>query len=127
MKVGSLQAGEVGYMAANIKAVDHARVGDTITLTKAVTGINMVHTHTHTPSNRSENAIPASSGVTPLPGYAPPKPMVYAGLYPSDPDDYDNLRDAMLKLKLNDAALSFQPETSTALGFGFRSGFLGEL
>ncbi len=102
-KVDVLRAGEVGYLAANIKSVDDARVGDTITLTKT------------------------AEFVQPLPGYAPARPMVYAGLYPSDADDYENLRDAINKLKLNDAALSFVPETSSAMGFGFRCGFLGLL
>lgn len=97
------RAGEVGYFSANIKAVDHARVGDTIT---------------H--ANKWQD-------VEVLPGYAPAKQMVYAGLYPSESDDYEALRDAVGKLKLNDAAFSYMPETSTAMGFGFRCGFLGLL
>ena len=98
----SLSAGEVGYFTAAIKNVADARVGDTVTL--AVGG--------------------ASS---PLPGYRAVKPMVYAGLFPSDSDAYGSLRDALEKLQLNDAALVYEPETSAALGFGFRCGFLGLL
>ncbi len=97
-----LTAGEVGYIIANIKEVADARVGDTITTIK----------------NACEKA---------LPGFAEPKPMVYSGLFPLDKDDYANLRDSLAKLKLNDAALTFEPESSLALGFGFRCGFLGML
>eukprot|EP01041_Mallomonas_annulata_P007285 gene7285-14861_t len=103
IKVDVLRAGEVGFLSAAIKAVDHARVGDTITLSKSW------------------------QDVEPLPGYAPAKQMVFCGLYPSDSDDYEALRDAIGKLKLNDAALSYTPETSSAMGFGFRCGFLGLL
>jgi GTP-binding protein LepA len=98
--VPGLTAGEVGYIATGLKTVHDARVGDTITST------------TH----------PATE---PLPGYRVPKPMVFAGIYPSEADDYQNLREALDKLQLNDASLTFQPETSQALGFGFRAGFLG--
>ncbi len=103
VKVDLLMAGEVGFLSAAIKAVDHARVGDTITLATF------------------------RDIVTELPGYAPAKQMVFAGLYPSESDDYENLRDAIAKLKLNDASFSYFPETSTAMGFGFRCGFLGLL
>lgn len=103
VKVDVLRAGEVGFISAAIKQVDDARVGDTITL-----------------ANKWEN-------VKELPGYQPAKQMVFAGLYPSESDDYEKLRDAIGKLKLNDAALSFQPEVSTAMGYGFRCGFLGLL
>lgn len=102
-EVESLRAGEVGYFAAAIKELDHARVGDTVTLAQGWETLEM------------------------LDGYEPAKPMVYCGLYPSDSDDYAKLRDAITKLKLNDAALTYQPETSTAMGFGFRCGFLGLL
>jgi GTP-binding protein LepA len=98
--VPGLTAGEVGYVATGLKTVHDARVGDTVTST--------AHPATH-----------------PLPGYRIPKPMVFAGIYPSEADDYQNLREALDKLQLNDASLTFQPETSQALGFGFRAGFLG--
>ena len=102
VEVEELHAGEVGYFAAAIKAVEDARVGDTITLVDA----------------------PAPE---PLPGYTEAKPMVFCGLFPTDSDQYPDLRDALDKLKLNDAALSYEPETSSAMGFGFRCGFLGLL
>ena len=98
--VQSLGSGEVGYIATGFKTVHECRVGDTITSAMA----------------------PAS---TPLPGYFHPKPMVFAGIYPVEADDYADLRDALDKLQLNDASLTFIPETSQALGFGFRAGFLG--
>ena len=98
--VQSLMAGEVGYIATGLKTVHDCRVGDTITLTSA----------------------PA---LEPLPGYRYPKPMVFAGIYPVEADDYTDLRESLDKLQLNDASLTFGPETSQALGFGFRAGFLG--
>ena len=98
--VAGLAAGEVGYIATGLKTVHEARVGDTITSTQH----------------------PASS---PLPGYRHPKAMVFAGIYPAEADDYQNLRDALDKLQLNDASLVFTTETSQALGYGFRAGFLG--
>ena len=102
VKVNSLHAGEVGYLAASIKAVSDARVGDTITLV----------------DRPAEDA---------LPGYAEAKPMVFCGLFPTDADQYPDLRDALDKLQLSDAALKYEPETSSAMGFGFRCGFLGLL
>jgi GTP-binding protein LepA len=99
---GGLGAGEVGYLITGVKDVRQARVGDTVT----------------------SAARPAAE---PLPGYADPRPMVFSGLYPVDGDDYPVLRDALDKLRLNDAALMYEPETSAALGFGFRCGFLGLL
>lgn len=98
----TLTTGMVGYIATGLKAIDEAQVGDTVTL-----------------ANRASN--------DPLPGYRPAKPMVFAGLYPVDSNAYTDLREALEKLKINDAALSFQPESSAALGFGFRCGFLGLL
>jgi GTP-binding protein LepA len=100
--VERLAAGDVGYLIANIKNIGDTRVGDTIT--NAVGGVN-----------------------EPLPGYRDVLPMVYCGLYPVDNMEYNDLRDALEKLKLNDAALTWEPETSLALGFGFRCGFLGLL
>ena len=99
---GILRAGEVGYLTASIKNVSDTRVGDTVTLADS----------------------PADE---PLPGFQAVHPMVYAGIYPEDGARYGDLRDALEKLRLNDAALTFEPETSTALGFGFRCGFLGLL
>ena len=97
-----LEAGEVGYIAASIKSLSDIRVGDTITLKE----------------NKAEE---------PLPGYKKVNPMVYCGIYPMDGSDYENLKVALEKLQLNDAALEYEPETSGALGFGFRCGFLGLL
>ncbi len=97
-----LGPGEVGYVVAAIKEVSHTRVGDTIL----------------DASNRAQEL---------LPGYQEVRPMVFAGVYPTDTDDYENLRDALERLRLNDASLHYEPETSVALGFGFRCGFLGLL
>ncbi|MCI0441059.1 MAG: translation elongation factor 4, partial [Chloroflexi bacterium] len=101
-KVDALEAGEVGYIATGFKSVGEAPVGDTITLADG-------------------------GATTPLRGYQPMKPMVFAGLYPADGEEYLDLREALEKLQLNDAALTFQPENSLALGTGFRCGFLGLL
>jgi len=98
----SLQAGDVGFLVAGIKDIEGAPVGDTLTLVND----------------------PAE---TPLPGFKMVQPNVFAGLYPVSSDDYESLRDALQKLRLNDAALNYEPETSEALGFGFRCGFLGML
>lgn len=97
----ALETGEVGYFIAGIKDLAEAHVGDTV--------------------------VDAAVGVEPLPGYQPLKPMVFSGLYPVIPEEYEVLRDALERLKLNDAAFSYEPETSPALGFGFRCGFLGLL
>ncbi len=102
VELPQLSAGEVGFLIAGIKVVEDAKVGDTIT-------------HLHAPAEQA------------LPGYQEVKPMVFSGLYPIDSGDYDALRDALEKLRLNDAAFSFEPENSLALGFGFRCGFLGLL
>lgn len=98
--IDELHAGDVGYVATGLKTVSESRVGDTITLA-------------------------SNSAAEPLPGFQHPKPMVFAGIYPADGDDYPELREAIEKLQLNDAALVFQPEKSQALNFGFRCGFLG--
>ncbi|GAA1757629.1 translation elongation factor 4 [Luedemannella helvata] len=102
VKSSALSVGEVGYLITGVKDVRQSRVGDTVTI----------------------NNRPAKE---PLGGYKDPKPMVYSGLYPLDGSDYPELRDALDKLKLNDAALTYEPESSAALGFGFRCGFLGLL
>ncbi len=102
VKVNKLSSGEVGYLYASIKSISDVHVGDTITLD----------------DDPAENK---------LPGYKEMKPMVYSGLYPIDSNKFEDLREALQKLKLNDAALVFEPETSKALGFGFRCGFLGLL
>ncbi|MFA5891877.1 MAG: translation elongation factor 4 [Actinomycetota bacterium] len=101
--VEELGVGEVGYIVAGVRNIAEAKVGDTVT------------------------EVGARAATHPLPGYREPKPMVFAGLYPMSGEDYPALRDALDKLKLNDAALNFEPETSRALGFGFRVGFLGLL
>ncbi len=102
VKADQLEAGNVGYLIAGIKDVHDTKVGDTVTLAKG-------------------------GAAKPLPGYKDVKPMVYSGLYPTLSDDFEDLRDALEKFKLNDSALVYQPETSAALGFGFRCGFLGML
>jgi len=102
IQVQELHAGEVGYLAAAIKSVEHARVGDTIT-----SAIN-----------------PAPEA---FPGYVEAKPMVFCGMFPTDADQFEDLRESLEKLKLNDAALNYEPESSNAMGFGFRCGFLGLL
>jgi GTP-binding protein LepA len=100
-EVDRLGVGEVGFISGNIKDIVQAKIGDTVTIDHAV--------------------------VEPLPGFMEVKPMVFAGLFPISTDDYENLRDAVGKLKLNDSSFSYEPEASTALGFGFRCGFLGLL
>ncbi|HLP90674.1 MAG TPA: translation elongation factor 4 [Nostocaceae cyanobacterium] len=100
--VDELHAGEVGYLSAAIKAVADARVGDTLTLNNA-------------------------KAQEPLPGYTEANPMVFCGMFPIDADQFEDLREALEKLRLNDAALQYEPETSSAMGFGFRCGFLGLL
>ncbi|WP_293604257.1 translation elongation factor 4 [Polaromonas sp. UBA4122] len=105
----SLEAGEVGFVIAGIKELQAARVGDTLTMIKPGTG------------------GAAFTATEPLPGFKEIQPQVFAGLYPSDASEYESLRDALEKLKLNDASLHYEPEVSEALGFGFRCGFLGLL
>jgi len=101
-RTGILQAGNVGYFIANIRNLQDTKVGDTVTLL----------------NNQCEE---------PISGFRIVKPMVFSGIYPADPDDFEALRDSLAKLSLNDAAITFEPETSSALGFGFRCGFLGLL
>ncbi len=102
VSVKKLSTGEVGYVFASIKSIDDVEVGDTITISN-------------------------NPATTPLPGYKPMKPMVYSGIYPIEANKFEDLREALEKLKLNDSSLTFEPETSKALGFGFRCGFLGLL
>ena len=97
-----LSAGQVGYLICNIKEIKEVHIGDTV-------------------------SVPGETSAAPLPGYEPPKRMVYCGLYPSDGEEFDELRDALTKLSINDPSFEFEPETSDALGFGFRCGFLGLL
>src|SRR5207244_9685198 len=103
-----LSAGEVGFLIAGIKELQAAKVGDTITV---------------------EKKLPNNAGVAsePLPGFKEIQPQVFAGLYPTEASEYDQLRDALEKLKLNDSSLRYEPEVSQALGFGFPCGFLGLL
>lgn len=103
--VDCLRAGEVGYIWGNIKDVLDARVGDTIVLASEY---------------KRERAAGKDPPIVALPGYAQSTPMVYCGLFPVDADQYESLRDALGKLRLNDAALAYEPENSGALGFGFR-------
>jgi GTP-binding protein LepA len=110
--VGCLHAGEVGYFWGNIRDVLDARVGDTMVLAKEFK------------DRKAAGIVPP---VEALAGYADSVPMVYCGLFPVDADQYESLRDALGKLRLNDAALAYEPETSGAMGFGFRCGFLGLL
>ncbi len=105
----SLEAGQVGYVVAGIKELQAAKVGDTVTLVRPGTG------------------GAAFTATEPLPGFKEIQPQVFAGLYPTEANQYDSLRDALEKLKLNDASLHYEPEVSQALGFGFRCGFLGLL
>ncbi|QLH53887.1 MAG: Translation elongation factor LepA [Candidatus Kapaibacterium sp.] len=101
-RTGQLEAGNVGYFIANIRNVQDTKVGDTVT-------------HLNNPCSE------------PISGFKIVKPMVFSGIYPSNPDDFEDLREALAKLSLNDAAITYEPETSSALGFGFRCGFLGLL
>jgi GTP-binding protein LepA len=111
VKTGALSAGDIGYIATGFKTVEDCRVGDTITIL----------------STKGGSASGGKSQVYPLPGYKEIKPVVYASFYPKEGDDYNFMRDALGKLKLNDAAFAFEPEANLALGRGFRCGFLGLL
>ncbi|MHB8831421.1 MAG: translation elongation factor 4, partial [Patescibacteria group bacterium] len=116
---GFLESGEIGYVVSGLKDITAVRVGDTVALGMPKDTANM-----------SREALDASRlmlDVEPLQGYREVRPMVYAGIFPSEGNEYEHLRDALMKLKLSDAALQFEPEHSTALGFGFRCGFLGIL
>jgi len=117
--VDLLRAGEVGYICGSIKDVLDARVGDTITLSSEYKAALAAQT---------DEAIEAEEfPIMPLPGYSESIPMVFCGVFPVDADQYENLRDALGKMRLNDAAITYEPETSGAMGFGFRCGFLGLL
>jgi len=116
--VESLRAGEVGYICGSIKDVLDARVGDTIVLGRE---------YKSRAAELEKAGDVDSYPIEPLPGYADSVPMVYCGLFPVDADQYETLRDSLGKLRLNDAALTYEPETSGAMGFGFRCGFLGLL
>jgi GTP-binding protein LepA len=107
-----LSAGEVGYIATGLKTIRDVRVGDTVALKSAAV-------------DGKSPAVSGTGEIKPLPGYKPVKPMVFAGFYPTEAEDYNLLKDALEKLQLNDASLVYQPESSQALGFGFRVGFLG--
>jgi GTP-binding protein LepA len=112
--IQQLTAGEVGYIATGLKTIRDVRVGDTVAL-------KLPDPPLPPPSTGGLRG----GGIKPLPGYKPVKPMVFAGFYPTEAEDYNLLKDALEKLQLNDASLSYQPESSQALGFGFRVGFLG--
>ena len=114
-----LRAGQIGYIVTSLKDIAAARVGDTIT--------TIISRQTSVVSSRSSGDQRPTANDLPLAGYKEPQPMVYAGLYTASGDDYQKLRDALAKLKLNDAALQYEPSSSTAFGFGFRAGFLGLL
>ena len=114
--VDCLRAGEVGYLCGSIKDVLDARVGDTITLSSEFKAAA-------SKLSQDSEEVP----IKPLPGYAESTPMVFCGVFPVDADDYEKLRDALGKMRLNDAAITYEPETSGAMGFGFRCGFLGLL
>lgn len=116
--VDCLRAGEVGYLCGSIRDVLDARVGDTITLSSE---------YKAAASKLGLDRESEESPIKPLPGYAESVPMVFCGIFPVDADDYEKLRDALGKMRLNDAAISYEPETSGAMGFGFRCGFLGLL
>jgi len=128
--VASLSAGEVGYLCGSIKDVSDAKVGDTISdagVYKRIAGELSRENGGKTIAELKEESGGDLNVIEPLEGYAESVPMVYCGLFPVDADDYEGLRDALGKLRLNDAALSYEPETSGAMGFGFRCGFLGLL
>ncbi len=124
MPTDQLAAGEVGYVITGLKDVTQLRVGDTLT-TRVRAGARPPGAGAGAGKGAGRGA--SSEATEPLPGYREVKPMVFCGLFPIDSDDYPDLRDALEKLTLNDAALSWEPETSDALGFGFRCGFLGLL
>lgn len=117
--VEMLRAGEVGYLCGSIKDVLDARVGDTITLASEY--------RTSAKKLLDEGKQDEEAPIEPLPGYSESVPMVFCGVFPVDADQYENLRDALGKMRLNDAAITYEPETSGAMGFGFRCGFLGLL
>jgi len=130
-----LQTGEIGYIVTGLKDIEAVRVGDTVTEGTAyniqrTTSEDIIATRDSRPARHASEGVAgrlATNDVEPLQGYCEVRPMVYAGIFPAEGNEYERLRDALMKLKLSDAALQFDPEHSTALGFGFRCGFLGIL
>jgi len=123
-KTGSLKAGDIGYIATGLKEVEKCRVGDTITIIKSPQPPFLKGERDTSPFQKGGEG---DFDIEPLPGYKEVKPTVFASVYPIEGDEYPNLRDALEKLKLNDASLSYEPESSSALGRGFICGFLGML
>ena len=129
LTANELVAGDIGYIATGLKSVEHCRVGDTITSSRIIADRRRNDAENNKNIQHRSVSSPHASAtqVVPLPGYKEVRPMVYAGLYPIEGDAYNMMRDALEKLKLNDAAFVFEPESNLALGKGFRCGFLGLL
>ena len=117
-----LESGEIGYVVSGLKDIEAVRVGDTVTLAQSQYSVLSTQT-----GRLGRGTTGTLEDVEPLQGYREVRPMVYAGIFPNEGNEYEHLRDALMKLKLSDASLQFEPEHSTALGFGFRCGFLGIL
>ncbi|MDP3244905.1 MAG: GTP-binding protein [bacterium] len=126
VKADKLQAGEIGYIVTDLKDVSACRVGDTITSSSVIANHPLVVKQSQGIATPRAAGL-AMTSIEPLPGYKEVKPMVFAGIFPKEGNDFTRLREAVAKLKLNDAAFFFEPERSTALGFGLRCGFLGLL
>ena len=132
-KTQKLCVGEIGYIATGLKSIEECRVGDTITLARNIKFQIANFKQIQNSKNQNSKEIPGirdeirNNGIDSLPGYKEVRPMVYASFYPIEGDDYNFMRDALSKLKLNDAAFTFEPESNPALGRGFRCGFLGML